>query len=125
GGGRVDRGGGSGVRGVRGGHLVVRRADEIRRVEDLRGRRVGVGPPGSGTALTAGLVLNAFGLPGSALRIESLPFNEAARRLVGGTLDAMFDNAIFPAESVNAATRAGARLMPLTGAPVERLRHEY
>src|SRR5260370_8963939 len=61
----------------------------------------------------------------AAVRAETLAFNEAARRLIEGTLDAMFDNAIFPAESVKMATHAGARLMPLTGRPIEQLRHEY
>ena len=106
-------------------HLVVGRDRGIRDVSDLRGRRIGVGPPGSGTALTAGLILHAFGIEPAAVHSEMLPFNEAARRLVEGTLDAMFDNAIFPADSVRMATGAGARLMPLTGPPIERLRHEY
>jgi hypothetical protein len=105
--------------------LVVRRDPHIREVADLRGRRIGVGPPGSGTALTAGLVLEAFGIPASSVRTETLQFNDAADRLVRGTLDAMFDAAIYPAESVMAATRAGARIMPLTGAPIEHLRRDY
>jgi uncharacterized protein len=105
--------------------LVVRRDPHIRKVADLRGRRIGVGPPGSGTALTAGLVLEAFGIPASAVHAETLQFNDAADRLVRGTLDAMFDAAIYPAESVTAATRAGARIMPLSGEPIERLRHDY
>src|SRR5262249_8896427 len=79
-------------------HLVARSGSGIRAVKDLRGRRIGAGPEGSGTALTAGLVLQAFGIPRTAVRIESLPFNEAANRLVTGTLDAMFDNAIYPAQ---------------------------
>ena len=106
-------------------HLVVGRDRAIRDVKDLRGRRIGVGPPGSGTALTAGLILHAFGIEPAAVHSEMLPFNEAARRLVDGTIDAMFDNAIFPADSVRMATGAGARLMPLTGTAIERLRHEY
>ena len=106
-------------------HLVVGRDTGIRDVRQLRGRRIGFGPPGSGTALTAELILQAFGLGSSAVRAETLPFNEAAERLVSGTLDAMFDNAIFPAESVRRATRSGARLIALTGPPIERLRHEY
>lgn len=105
--------------------LVVRRDPQIREVADLRGRRIGVGPPGSGTALTAGLVLEAFGIPASAVRAETLQFNDAGDRLVRGTLDAMFDTAIYPAESVSAATRAGARIMPLSGGPIERLRRDY
>jgi len=43
-------------------HLVVDAESGIRDVSGLRGRRVGVGTPGSGTALTATLVLNAFGI---------------------------------------------------------------
>jgi TRAP transporter TAXI family solute receptor len=105
--------------------LVVRRDPHIREVVDLRGRRIGVGPPGSGTALTAGLVLEAFGIAASAAHAETLQFNDAADRLVRGTLDAMFDAAIYPAQSVMAATRAGARIMPLTGGPIERLAHDY
>ena len=106
-------------------HLVVGRDSRLRQVGDLRGRRIGVGPPGSGTALTAGLILQAFGIDESAVQVEQLQFNDAADRLVHGTLDAMFDTAIYPAASVTAATRAGARLMPLAGPPIERLRHDY
>lgn len=106
-------------------HLVVRAQSSIARISDLRGRRVGVGPPGSGTALTAGLVLEAFGIGPAAVHMELLPFNAAAVRLVNGTLDAMFDAAIYPTESVQVATRAGAQLMSVAGPPIERLRHEY
>jgi TRAP transporter TAXI family solute receptor len=105
--------------------LVVRRDPHIREVADLRGRRIGVGPPGSGTALTASLVLEAFGIGASSVQAETLQFNDAADRLVRGTLDAMFDAAIYPAESVMVATRAGGRIMPLTGAPIEHLRRDY
>jgi hypothetical protein len=106
-------------------HLVVRQDLGLKELRDLRGRRVGVGPPGSGTALTAELILGAFGISPSDIHVEMLQFNEAARRLVGGTLDAMFDDAIYPAESVRMAARTGARLLPLTGRPLERLRHDY
>jgi|RhiMetdeSRZDD1v2_1073273.scaffolds.fasta_scaffold29017_3 uncharacterized protein len=106
-------------------HLVVGRDTGIASVSDLRGRRIGVGPPGSGTGLTAELILQAFGIRPEDTRAEPLPFNDAARRLIDGSLDAMFDNAIFPAESVRMATEAGARLLPLTGHAIERLRQEY
>jgi uncharacterized protein len=106
-------------------HLVAGRDSRIREVGDLRNRRIGVGPPGSGTALTAGLILQAFGISESALQIEQLQFNDAADRLIKGTLHAMFDTAIYPAASVTLATRAGARLVPIAGPPIERLRHEY
>jgi len=106
-------------------HLVVGRDSRIREVGDLRGRRIGVGPPGSGTALTAGLILQAFGIAETAVQVEQLQFNDAADRLVNGTLHAMFDTAIYPAASVTQATREGARLVPIAGPAIERLRHEY
>jgi uncharacterized protein len=106
-------------------HLVVRADSHIRDVSALRGRTVGVGPPGSGTALTAGLVLHAFGIDPQAVHTKLLPFNDASARLTKGELDAMFVNASYPAESVSLATRAGAQLLPIEGAAVDRLRHDY
>ena len=105
--------------------LVVRQHSHIRDVADLRGHRVGVGPPGSGTAVTADLVLTAFGVKPTDVRAETLPFKDAADRMIDGTLDAMFDDAIYPAEAILTAVRAGARLLPLHGVPIERLRHQY
>jgi uncharacterized protein len=106
-------------------HLVVRADSPIRDVAALRGRRVGVGPPGSGTALTAGLVLRAFGIDPDDVYAELLAFNDASAQLVAGRLDAMFVNASYPAESVAMATKAGARLLAIEGAAVDRLRHDY
>ena len=106
-------------------HFVVRAGSGITTISDLRNRRVSMGPPGTGTSLIVQLLLEAFGVPLSTVHVEPLQFNEAARRLVAGTLDAMFDDAIYPAESVRIATKGGARLLPLVGPSIERLRHEY
>jgi uncharacterized protein len=106
-------------------HLVVRAQSHIKDVSGLRGRRVGVGPPGSGTALTAGLVLRAFGIDPESVHAEYLQFNEASTRLIAGELDAMFVNASYPSESVTMAARAGARLLAIEGGAVDRLRHDY
>ena len=106
-------------------HLLVRRGAGISSVTDLRGKRVGTGPPGSGTALTSGILLRAYGLRGPDVLAETLPFNEAAHRLVAGTLDAAFVNGDYPADSVTVATRAGATLLRVEGPNVARLRREY
>jgi TRAP transporter TAXI family solute receptor len=106
-------------------HLVVRPNLAINNLGGLRGRRVGVGPPGSGTALTAELVLGAAGLSGDAIRAEGVSFDEGARRMLSGTLDAMFDDAIYPAEAIQRVTAAGGRLVPIEGASIERLQQQY
>src|SRR5437868_6010351 len=49
----------------------------------------------------------------------------APRRFVDGSLDAMFDTAIYPAGSVAMATSAGAHLLPVGGPAIERLRRDY
>jgi TRAP transporter TAXI family solute receptor len=106
-------------------HLVVRRGAGIETVAELRGRRVAVGTPGSGSALTAHTVMRAFGLSDGDVRAESLSYNEAARRLGDATLDAMFVTGSIPLESIQRSARAGARLLPLTGAAIVRLEREY
>ena len=106
-------------------HLVVRADSGIRTVADLRGRRVGVGPPGSGTGLTAKLVLKAFGIESTSVRMESLRYNDAAMRLRDGGLDGMFIDGSYPLESVRNATSLGGQLLSLGGAAIDQLRRDY
>jgi len=106
-------------------HLLARRGLDIGSIRDLRGKRVGTGPPGSGTALTSDILMRGFGVGPAAITPEALPFNDAARRLVAGTLDAAFVSAGYPSESVQIATRAGARIVGVEGDEVTRLRTEY
>jgi TRAP transporter TAXI family solute receptor len=106
-------------------HLVVSSRASIHSVRDLRGRRVAMGPPGSGTALTAGLILRAFGIDPTSVSTELLQFNDASAKLSAGRLDAMFVNASYPAESVTMAAQAGARLLAIEGPAIDRLRHDY
>jgi len=106
-------------------HLVVRAGSGVRDATGLRGLRIGVGLPGSGSALTADIVLAALGIERSAVRLEPLPYIEAGDRVAAGTLDAMFVNGGDPVASVRESTAAGARLLPLTGAAIDRLRHDY
>jgi TRAP transporter TAXI family solute receptor len=105
--------------------LIARADAPIRSVADLRGRRISAGPQGAGTALTARLILQAFGIDPSAVRIESMPFSDAGVLLRKGDLDAMFQNAVQRPESVEQALSTGASLIPITGGMVDRLRHEY
>ena len=106
-------------------HLVARAGSGIADVAGLRGKRVGVGTQGSGTALTAALVLHAFGIDPTSVRTEQLRYDEAAARLLSGQLDAMFVIGADPIETVRLAANSGARIVPLTGPPIERLRKEY
>ena len=102
-------------------HVVVRDGSSIRSIADLRGRRVATGLPGSGSALTAGLVLKAFGLSTVDVRAVSMRYNDAATQLVKGNLDALIVLGSHPLEAVTVATRAGARILALEGSAIEQL----
>jgi TRAP transporter TAXI family solute receptor len=106
-------------------HLVAGAKSGITSIADLHGRRVGIGPPGSGTALTADLVMQAFDVDPASVRIEATSFSEMADRLLAGTLDALFVAGSDPLESVAITTRAGARVIPIAGPLVEALRQEH
>ncbi len=72
-------------------HLVTTEKTGIRLVQDLKGKRVSTGQPGSSTENLALLVLQGAGVkPESFSKRERLPVAEAAKALAEGTLDAFF-----------------------------------
>jgi TRAP transporter TAXI family solute receptor len=105
--------------------LVVRPGLQVRGPQDLRGRRVGVGPEGSGTEVTASLILQAYGLGEHDVRTETMGFEEGTSKLLNGELDAMFDNAIIRSEALKRAAAGGARFVPIEGPAADHLRREY
>jgi len=105
--------------------VVVRKDSGLQSIAQLAGRSVAMGPRGSGTAVTAQILLEAYHVPLSLLKTEYLPFLDAASRLSQGDLDAVFVSAGFPVESVGSATQAGARLINIDGPEVDRLRNNY
>jgi len=106
-------------------HLVAGPASGIHSVASLRGRRVAVGLSGSGSALTADLVMRSFGLDPTAVHLQSLAYNDAAAALLRGTVDAMFVVGSVPLESVTSALRGGAGLVAIDGAAIDGLRRRY
>ncbi|EGL82197.1 TRAP transporter solute receptor, TAXI family [Caldalkalibacillus thermarum TA2.A1] len=70
--------------------IVVREASGIESIEDLRGKRVAIGPPGSGTQAAAKLVLEAYGIGDGDYEAFEEGFGDARDRLQDGTIDASF-----------------------------------
>ncbi|WP_376090311.1 TAXI family TRAP transporter solute-binding subunit [Roseomonas sp. CCTCC AB2023176] len=75
-------------------------------VQQLRGRRVAVGPEGSGTRVLALALLQANGLGGDA--IQPLPFsgNEAAEALLNGQAEAAVFVSAVPTEAIMRLVRS-------------------
>lgn len=105
-------------------HLVVKKGSGIKGVADLKGKRVALDEPGSGTLINARMVLAAYGVKESDIRPEYIKPNQAGDKLKDGALDAFFFVGGAPAGAIAelASGGAGIELVPLTGAPAEQLR---
>jgi TRAP transporter TAXI family solute receptor len=87
--------------------LVTLAGSGIESLEDLRGKRVSVGAPGSGTEVSAQTILAANGITYDDFEPQRLNFNETADALRDGTIDAGFWSVGPPTSSIMnlAATR--------------------
>jgi TRAP transporter TAXI family solute receptor len=98
-------------------HLVTVEGTGITTIADLRGKRVSVGPPGSGTEVTALRILEAAGLhPDRDIRRERLSPAASADAIKDRKLDAFFWSGGLPTAAVlDLAASPGMRirLVPL------------
>jgi TRAP transporter TAXI family solute receptor len=107
-------------------HLVARKGAGIRSVTDLRGKRVSLDEPGSGTLVDARLILSAFGLSERDIRPEYLRAQQVGDSLREGTIDAFFSVSGYPQSAVaDLAATVGIELVPIEGPPVEKLLSQY
>ncbi|GAA6746080.1 TAXI family TRAP transporter solute-binding subunit [Thermus brockianus] len=91
-------------------HLVTREGSGIRVVQDLKGKRVSTGAPGSGTEVEALLVLQAAGLsPKDFAKQERLGAQESANALSEGSIDAFFWSGGLPTGAITELSAALAR----------------
>ncbi|MBE3091940.1 MAG: TAXI family TRAP transporter solute-binding subunit, partial [Candidatus Atribacteria bacterium] len=81
-------------------HIIATKASGIKTIEDLKGKRVGVGAPNSGTAADAEIILKAHGITFDDIKADFIDFNEVAQRLVDGQIDAGFTTAGYPTSSI-------------------------
>jgi TRAP transporter TAXI family solute receptor len=103
-------------------HLVARADAGINSVSDLRGKRVSLDEPGSGTIVDARIVLAAYGLTEQDVAPEYLKPGPAGERLRDGALDAYFFVGGYPTGAiVELASTNDITLVPITGPEAEKL----
>ena len=107
-------------------HLVARADSGIESVSDLKGKKVSLDEPGSGTLVDARLILEAFGLSESDIEPEYLKPNQAADLMRDGNMDAFFFVGGFPAGAIaELATSRDIKLVPISGPEAEGVIEEY
>lgn len=107
-------------------HLVALEGSGINSVADLKGKRVSVDEPGSGTYVDAGLIMEANGLSFDDITEENLKGGAATEALRNGKVDALFIVAGYPTGAlVELASAADMKLVPITGAGSDALIEKY
>ena len=103
-------------------HVVVKADSKIRSLKDLRGKRVSLGEPGSGTLADARLVLDAAGVSECDVTVKFLRLAPAAEALAAGEIDAFFIVAGPPVPAVaEIASLVPVRLVPVDAAAMRKL----
>ncbi len=102
--------------------LVARKGSGIKTVMDLKGKRLSLDEPGSGTLVDARLILAAYGLTEKDLKAEYLKTQQAADKLKDGALDAFFSVSGWPNGAISElAVTTGIDLVPIAGPEAEGL----
>ncbi|BDW84569.1 TAXI family TRAP transporter solute-binding subunit [Roseicyclus marinus] len=103
--------------------IVTLDGSGITSLDDLRGKRVSIGAPGSGTEVNAAAILSANGISYDDIEEQRLNFNETADALANGDIDAGFWSVGAPTSSIlNLSTTNNIVILELTDAQLEAAR---
>jgi uncharacterized protein len=105
-------------------HVVVKKGSGIKSIADLKGKRVGMDEPGSGTLVNARLILAAYGVKETDIKPEYIKPNQSGDKMKDGALDAFFFVGGAPAGAISelASSGSGIELLPIDGPQAEGLR---
>jgi len=107
-------------------HLVARKGAGIKTIKDLKGKRISLDEPGSGTLVDARLILAAYGLTEKDMKAEYLKAQQAADKLKDNALDAFFSVSGWPLGAIaELAATTGIDLVPIDGPEAENLVKAY
>ena len=107
-------------------HLVARKGAGIKSIRDLKGKRMSLDEPGSGTLVDARLILAAYGMTEKDITAEYLKPQQSADKFKDGALDAFFSVAGWPEGAIaELAATTGIDLVPIDGPEVEKLIKQY
>lgn len=103
-------------------HVVVKKGLNVKSIADLKGKRVSIDEPGSGSIVNAKAILGAFGIKDGDYKAENLKPGPSAEKLKDGGIDAFFITGGYPIAAVTElATTTGVELLPIDGADAAKL----
>ena len=104
-------------------NIIARTDAGINGVEDLKGKRVNIGNPGSGDRATMGVVMDAMGWTNKDFKLASeLKGSERSQALCDNKIDAFVYVVGHPNGSIKEATTScDAKLIPATGPKINQI----
>ena len=106
--------------------LVTLADSGIKTFADLKGKKVSVGAPGSGTFANAEQLLEIHGLTMDDIEAQNLDFGESTDGIQSGQIDAAFITAGYPTGAVEALNATnGVYIVPVEGDKAEELIAKY
>ena len=107
-------------------HVVVKKGLNVKSVADLKGKRVSIDEPGSGSLINAKAILAAYGLKDGDYKAENLKPGPSADKIKDGSLDAFFMTAGYPAAALTElAATAQVELLPIDGAVAAKILAQF
>ena len=102
--------------------VITLQGSGIEEIEDLAGKKVGVGAPGSGTEVDARNILGIYGITYDDIDEDFLSYAEAVEQLKNGTVDAAFLTSGLPnATIMDLATTHDLVVLPVRAEKVAEL----
>src|SRR5699024_10335448 len=106
--------------------IVTTEKSDIKTVDDLEGKKVSVGAPGSGTYVNAEQILEVYGMEMDDIDEQHLDFGESVGGLQDGNIDAAFITAGTPTGAVEELqASADVFVLPVDGEEAEELIDKY
>src|SRR5262245_42150026 len=107
-------------------HIVVKKGLNLKSIADLKGKRVSIDEPGSGSLVNARAILGVFGVTERDIKPEYLKQQQSAEKLKDGSLDAFFTTTGYPLGTLTklAATN-GFDLLPIDGEARDKIMAQY
>jgi len=98
----------------------------LKSIYDVKGKRVSIGSPGSGTAYKTNLVFGALGIAMDSFKVYRLSFNENANALKDGTIDIGVWSVAAPTSSVmDLATTHPIDILNWSAADMKKVSAKY
>ncbi|MEA1913830.1 MAG: TAXI family TRAP transporter solute-binding subunit [Campylobacterota bacterium] len=107
--------------------FVTRKGSGINSMTDMAGKKINIDVPGSGTRMTTEIVMDAFGVKGSSLALQSeLKSTEGPNMLKDKKIDGYFGVFGHPTANIKDASNSlDINIVPIEGPAIDKLVEKY